>query len=487
MKKNEGITLIALVVTIIVLIILAGVSMNLILGDNGIITKAKWAKKTYGEEAIREKVSLILGEYVTEENETNKSLQEYLEEQSTKGTIESTEDNQDGTQSVIVDDYIVTIDKDTLEIIDVSKLGPRPIISNIKVTVENEVDGTEIEAKENEVEPGTPLKIIFDVTFEEGTIIGINKGELNTGKVQYTTDGKEIEVIFIVTGKIEGECRKVQKVSLKKFYKKSEVTAEDIAKNPIGYYGELVTNYTCPSEGVQSWRIFYADETNIYLISDDYIPRNYIPKSPNGFQIKEIASNAQFDNIVNDETYSIGSSWIIENSKAKKWLKLYLTINTDNQNRNIKSTAYMLDTNVWTTYYAGEKAEYAIGGPTMELLCASYKDTHPDKYIECEQVNSIGYYVKYSTSTTYGKSVTSVSKDFNNIYVKEESNTGNANTMFIASPWLDVPLLYDLNYNGNLGYSNFGYAYGGFRPVVCLKSDIKLEKTTEGYMIKSTT
>ena len=44
-KKQRGITLIALVVTIIVLIILAGVSINMLVGDNGIITKAQEAKK----------------------------------------------------------------------------------------------------------------------------------------------------------------------------------------------------------------------------------------------------------------------------------------------------------------------------------------------------------------------------------------------------------------------------------------------------------
>ena len=44
-KNEKGITLVALVVTIIVLIILAGVSINLILGDNGIITIAKKAKE----------------------------------------------------------------------------------------------------------------------------------------------------------------------------------------------------------------------------------------------------------------------------------------------------------------------------------------------------------------------------------------------------------------------------------------------------------
>ena len=45
LKSKNGITLIALVVTIIVLIILAAVSINLVLGDNGIITKAKEGKQ----------------------------------------------------------------------------------------------------------------------------------------------------------------------------------------------------------------------------------------------------------------------------------------------------------------------------------------------------------------------------------------------------------------------------------------------------------
>ncbi len=43
-SNNEGITLIALVVTIVVLLTLAGVSLNLVLGNNGIITKAQDAK-----------------------------------------------------------------------------------------------------------------------------------------------------------------------------------------------------------------------------------------------------------------------------------------------------------------------------------------------------------------------------------------------------------------------------------------------------------
>ena len=49
MKKNKGITLVALVVTIVVLLILAGVSINLVLGNNGIIAKAKEAQRKSAE------------------------------------------------------------------------------------------------------------------------------------------------------------------------------------------------------------------------------------------------------------------------------------------------------------------------------------------------------------------------------------------------------------------------------------------------------
>ena len=44
MKEQKGITLIALVITIIVLLILAGVSIAMLTGNNGVLTKATTAK-----------------------------------------------------------------------------------------------------------------------------------------------------------------------------------------------------------------------------------------------------------------------------------------------------------------------------------------------------------------------------------------------------------------------------------------------------------
>jgi flagellar basal body-associated protein FliL len=64
MKKQEskkGITLIALIITIIVLLILAGVSINMVLGDNGVITKALDASDKTKTESVYETVSMAWG------------------------------------------------------------------------------------------------------------------------------------------------------------------------------------------------------------------------------------------------------------------------------------------------------------------------------------------------------------------------------------------------------------------------------------------
>ncbi len=52
--KNNGITLVALVITIIILLILAGVTINLTIGENGIFRTAKNAGKNYMEVQERE-------------------------------------------------------------------------------------------------------------------------------------------------------------------------------------------------------------------------------------------------------------------------------------------------------------------------------------------------------------------------------------------------------------------------------------------------
>lgn len=67
MNRNNGITLIALVVTIVVLLILAGTSISMLSGDNGIITQANNAKLENRGATVEERVNLWKIEIETSE------------------------------------------------------------------------------------------------------------------------------------------------------------------------------------------------------------------------------------------------------------------------------------------------------------------------------------------------------------------------------------------------------------------------------------
>ena len=106
LKNKKGITLIALVVTIVVLLILAGVSINLVLDNNGIIAKSKDAKNNAIESDEKEKVEMAyvsatlkkLGDTVTAEE-----LQEELDSSVGTGKTDVTT-NGDDTLNVLFSD-----------------------------------------------------------------------------------------------------------------------------------------------------------------------------------------------------------------------------------------------------------------------------------------------------------------------------------------------------------------------------------------------
>ena len=86
-KKQKGITLIALVITIIVLLILAGVTIATLTGDNGIITRTNQAKTKMEEATLEEKIRLLATETMINqytgknEEKTAQDLQDELNEQ----------------------------------------------------------------------------------------------------------------------------------------------------------------------------------------------------------------------------------------------------------------------------------------------------------------------------------------------------------------------------------------------------------------------
>ena len=84
LKEKSGITLIALVITIIVLLILAGVSIAMLTGDNGILTQATEAKEKNTIGGEKEQISLALQSLRMKkqaENVTNEITVSELDEQ----------------------------------------------------------------------------------------------------------------------------------------------------------------------------------------------------------------------------------------------------------------------------------------------------------------------------------------------------------------------------------------------------------------------
>ena len=66
MKKSNGITLLALVITLIVLIILAGISVYLMIGDNGVLTKAATVELEYSKTEVEEQFEMLVNDKIME-------------------------------------------------------------------------------------------------------------------------------------------------------------------------------------------------------------------------------------------------------------------------------------------------------------------------------------------------------------------------------------------------------------------------------------
>ena len=215
--------------------------------------------------------------------------------------------------------------------------------------------------------------------------------------------------------------------------KNTVITATEVARN-ASYIGKYV-NYTVPNGGDPNvkWRIFYADSSNIYLIASDYLKYDYVPtKTTNGKEYtmyKHSDYKLSFNNMYQAYTGSAD----ITDARITKWMKLVGQY-PSSKNNNIRSVAYMLDSNIWNTKYQNSYAEYVVGGPTIEMFNASYKATHPDKYIEEAVTDANGYRVKWNTDSDYRLYIDGLSTSkLENLYVIGDSTKA-------AGCWLASPL-----------------------------------------------
>ena len=117
---EKAITLIALVVTIVILLILAGVTITMTLGQNGLFTRARAGAAAYNESEVKDDLSMLITQYTWDKasEKTDKSLGDYLKDNGET----SVKANADGTTlEVEYKGYVFTVNKDSGEITGVSK------------------------------------------------------------------------------------------------------------------------------------------------------------------------------------------------------------------------------------------------------------------------------------------------------------------------------------------------------------------------------
>ena len=197
-KTEKGITLVALVVTIVVLLILAGVSINTVVGDDGIIQKAKEKAEATKRASAEEEMNRLVLEYQLAKND--ETLESFLQEKVTEGRIDGVTDNGDGTVTISkrVDgkDYTITVKKPA---------APTPSVKVGAIRVVSDSTGAGSSLGEASTRKGTTLYIMIESTISGGTTTvspqvpyavtenGTYKFTV-TGTVNGTTYTKEVSV-----------------------------------------------------------------------------------------------------------------------------------------------------------------------------------------------------------------------------------------------------------------------------------------------------
>ena len=447
-KNARGITLIALVITIIVLLILVGITINALSGENGILKRATQAKSKTGRANALEQINLAIITARTEGlGQVDKTV---LRDEITKAGMTVKTDGDDLPWEVVSDKYIFRINED--------------------YTVE-EISGIGLSKKELKLFNGQSETITATLT--EG-VTGTITWESADKNVATVENGKITAVgttgSTTITAKVEGtEYEATCKVSI--VQKVTSITAEQIAANPEKYYGQVAQNYT---QGDLTYRIFYVDKENkfgdgantIYLKADykkTTTLSSYISYTPTGSDLEKYKK--------------MNPSWAAQRGSS-----------TSSWNYNEHAAAWLCSPSQWTTYVDSSKANYAIGGPSVEMyvksynqvshnqegnytLGATYRDTSAPGYIYT--LNGAQSTISNSDYSTGTDSLDY--KGYNSMYAGQNGSKS-------GWWWLASPSSYTSNYvcivDGSLATldtSNYYYNAGGAGPLVSLKSGIQVE------------
>ena len=196
-----------------------------------------------------------------------------------------------------------------------------------------------------------------------------------------------------------------------------------------------------------TWEIFCADNNNVYLITRESLEADSLITT--GYK-----GTNDFSDLTNFPAVSAGwLSGVYNNGEVVYESSFY----------NMRGTEYLLDSTKWSSYVDASYAEYAIGGPTLEMLSASLELAGND-VISCS-VNGYGY---SSSGYTPLEDLTS-------------GTVWHRNTSY----WLACPGDGDWNAlwymklepseNGELNMDFYSGSHA-FRPIVCLKSEVTLTR-----------
>ena len=414
LSSKTGITLIALVITIIVLLILAGVSISLVVGNNGVLTQASNSVVKNREASAKEEVVLAVAscesDYWTDWAKNSSAdistyfslgrLQGYAPGVQSVTTPSATDGSFQVTYRKEGVDYTFNVDANRNVTLATSETG-------------TSTGGTGTGGSSTEGGTGGNSSVTtYTVTFYA------NSGDTTAYETKTVNSGETIGNSNMPTNPTKtGYTFARWKLSNNNEFTASTEISADISvyadwtadptagfgtANPdyISRFGYKVTSgytgYTAYDEG-DVWRLFYADSNFVYLISDS-IGKKAL-NSLSGFGTSTISTLAQNLN----PKYTATGNWELKTDET-------------NINNNIKGVAALLDTSEWTAYKT-EDAVWAIGAPTVEMFIASYNATHTDAMhtadseVKSQQLNSqvasytaTGYQVKIGTGD-YANSV----------------------------------------------------------------------------------
>ena len=212
-REEKGITLVALVVTIIILLILAGVAINLTIGDDGIFTRTIDAQDRYKAEEIIEKIELIKANTIID-NKGKFDIDDFfnnLVEEGIVGDREEIIDNGDGSHTITTDEgYVIDIiEKDDGKDVEIEyvgkgeKVGPRIKEIHVRNKTTNAIE-IEVEASNAN---GAKYTYLYKLENKEEYKEAATKIAENT----YKYENLEANKIYNIKVEVENKGIKAQK------------------------------------------------------------------------------------------------------------------------------------------------------------------------------------------------------------------------------------------------------------------------------------